>query len=242
MQGEVQLVRETLEGIVEPGVATSVLFESLSRWGRGVPKGPEQVLELVRGPLRELLERRIGPEAEPALATLIAQLEMIAGGDEGDDLEVEIDLDEPDEPDGAMTAQMQAVTMPVVVLVVAGYREFATRLAMALGRERVHAITVGDVEELRRMTFSANPQIVVVDAAQPAAIRPADLARAIKGLPDRVISFVWGEETSFGRELRVRAEQLEASALYLDRTEGIEPLLDLVLSRYRTATIPPPPE
>lgn len=231
-------MRETLEGVVEPGVATSVLFESLSRWGRGVPKGPEQVLELVRGPLRELLERRIGPEAEPALATLIAQLEQIAHGDE--DLEVEIDLEEPEAPDQAMTAQMQAVTMPVVVLVVAGYREFATRLAMALGRERVHTITVGDVEELRRTTFSANPQIVVVDAAQPAAIRPADLARALMGLPDRVISFVWGEETSYGRELRVRAEQLEAAMLYLDRTEGIEPLLDLVLSRYKTSTIPPP--
>ncbi|MEZ4337399.1 MAG: hypothetical protein R3B82_12320 [Sandaracinaceae bacterium] len=229
-------MRETLEGVVEPSVATSVLFESLSRWGRGVPKGPEQVLELVRGPLRELLERRIGPEAEPALATLIAQLEELVGSD---DLEVEIDLDDP-EADQAMTAQMYAVSVPVVVLVVAGYREFATRLVMALGGERVHTLTVGDIEELRRTTFSANPQIVVIDAAQPAAIRPADLARAILGLPDRVISFVWGEETSYGRELRVRIDQLGASTLYLDRTEGIEPLLDLVLSRFRTSTIPPP--
>ncbi len=239
MQGEVQLVRETLEGIVEPSVATSVLFESLSRWGRGVPKGPEQVLELVQGPLLELLERRIGPEAGPALATLVAQLQAIASPT--DELEVEIDLDEPEEePDGAMTAQMQAVTVPVIVLVVAGYHEFAQRLTVSIGRERVHTITIGDVEELRRTVFSANPQIVVVDAAQPAAIRPAELARALKGLPDRVISFVWGEETSYGRELRVRAQQLDAATLYLDRHEGIEPLLDLVLSRYRTSTIPPP--
>ncbi|MBX3272588.1 MAG: hypothetical protein KF729_20175 [Sandaracinaceae bacterium] len=237
MQGEVQLVRETLEGIVEPSIATSVLFESLSRWGRGVPRGPEQVLELVQGPVRELLERRIGPSAGPALDALIAQLEAIAAGDE---LEVEIDFDEPEEPDGALTAQMLAVSVPVVVLVVAGYREFATRLTASIGRERVHTLTVGDVEELRRTTFSASPQVVVVDAAQPAAIRTADLARALKDLPDRVISFVWGEDTSYGRELRARAEQLGASALYLDRGEGIEPLLDLILSRYKTTTIPPP--
>ncbi|MCB9591732.1 MAG: hypothetical protein H6719_03275 [Sandaracinaceae bacterium] len=240
MQGEVQLVRETLEGIVEPSVATSVLFESLSRWGRGVPKGAEQVLELVQGPLRELLTHRLGPEAEPALATLVAQLTALASDDLGD-FEVDIEFDDdPVGEDAAMTAQMQAVSVPVVVLVVAGYREFANRLNAAIGRERVHTITIGDVEELRRTAFSANPQIVVVDSAQPAAIRPSDLARALKGLPDRVISFVWGEDTSYGRELRVRADQLDATVLYLARNEGIEPLLDLVLSRFRTSTIPPP--
>ena len=243
MQGEVQLVRETLEGIVEASVATSVLFESLSRWGRGVPEGPEQVLELVRGPLTELLEVRLGGEAGPALAPLVAQLEAIALGNPDEDemdFDVEIDLDDEEPENGAMTAQMMAVTSPVIVLVVAGYPQFAHRLTAAIGIERVHAVTVGDVAELRHATFSTNPQIVVVDAAQPAAVRAAEMARALKALPDATISFVWGEETQYGLELRVRLEQLESRALFLDRHEGIEPLLDLIISRFRTSTIPPP--
>jgi len=30
--------------------------------------------------------------------------------------------------------------------------------------------------------------------------------------------------------------------MFLDRDEGIEPLLDLVLSRFKTTTLPPPPD
>jgi len=261
MQGEVQLVRETLEGIVEPSVATSVLFDSLSVWGRGIPQGPSEVLELVRGPLKDMLHRRIGDEAGPALAVLEAHLISIANPvsvppslppepleddfpelEESGDLDVvlDIDFDEDDEND-TMTAQMTAMEQPVIVLVVAGYREFAQRLTAAIGMERVHTITVGDVNELRHSAFSTSPQIVVVDAAQPAAVAAPDLARALKALPDATISFVWGEETRYGKELRLRLEQLEARSLFLAREEGIEPLLDLVLSRYKTATLPPPP-
>ncbi len=253
MQGEVQLVRETLEGIVEPSVATSVLFDSLSLWGRGIPQGASEVLELVRGPLRDMLHQRIGDEAGPALAILEAQLLSItsaepSGGDPGDEdlevdveLEFDIDLDDDDDENDTLTAQMVAVDQPVIVLVVAGYREFAQRLTAAIGVDRVHTVTVGDVGELRHAAFSTSPQIVVVDAAQPAAVAPSELARALKALPDATISFVWGEETQYGRELRSRLEQLAARSLFLARTEGIEPLLDLVLSRYKTATLPPPP-
>ena len=248
VRAEVQLVRETLEGIVEPSVATSILFESLSRWGTGIPSGPTEVLELVRGPLRQMLEQRLGSEAGPALAGLEAQLLALspsaspaAEPESYEELvvEIEIDAEEPDESD-VLTAQMVAVERPVVVLVVAGYREFAQRLTAALGLDRVHALTVSDVPELRHTVFSASPEIVLVDAAQPAPVHAPELAKALTSLPDATISFVWGEETRYGRELRAHLDELGSRTLFLARTEGIEPLLDLVLSRFKRPTIPPP--
>jgi len=243
VRGEVQLVRETLEGIVEPAIATSVLFESLSRWGRGVPEGAEEVLQLVRGPLTELLEARLGPHARTALAELEAQLADLVPA-ESLDVDVEIDLgDEPDLQDAnEMTAQMTAVQVPVKVLVVAGYGQFAQRLNASIGAERCHAVTVSSVEELRRTVFRLAPQIVVVDAAQPAAVRAHELSQALKGLPDAALSFVWGADSHYGRDLRSQLVQLETDTMFLDRQEGIEPLLDLILSRFKTTTLPPPPD
>jgi len=243
VRGEVQLVRETLEGIVEPAVATSVLFESLSRWGKGVPEGAEEVLALVRGPLAELLEARIGPQARGALATLEAQLSDLAQPEGMDvDVEIDLDVDEPGDDPDEMTAQMAAVQVPVKVLVMAGYGQFAHRLNAAIGSERCHAVTVSSVEELTRTVFRLSPQIVVIDASQPAAIRTLELSNAIKGLPDAMLSFVWSADSHYGRDLRSQLLQTDCDTMFLDRDEGIEPLLDLVLSRFKTTTLPPPPD
>lgn len=237
LRGEVELVRESLEGIFEPTVATSVLFTALSTWGKGVPENADEVLELVRGPLKDLLYERLGGRAEGALERLEEQLLQIAASDVG--LEVELDL-EGDEAEEAMTAQMLSVNEPVSVLILAADPRFGERLTASIGFERVHAFTVTSVAELRHATFSANPLIVVVDAARPPAEPPPDVANAIRALPDATLAVVWGEETSYGREVRVRIEQGGADALFLDRVEGIGPLLDLVLSRYEPDSIPPP--
>lgn len=241
MRSEVQLVRETLEGIVEPAIATSVLFESLSRWGKGVPEGAEEVLQLVRGPLAELLEARLGPAARGALAELEAQLGDLVQPEMDVDVEIDLDDDSADDPN-EMTTQMAAVKVPVKVLVMAGYGQFAQRLNAAIGAERCHAVTVSSVEELTRTVFRLSPQIVVIDASQPAAIRAQDLSQAIKGLPDAMLSFVWSADSHYGRDLRSQLLQMGCDTMFLDRREGIEPLLDLVLSRFKTTTLPPPPD
>lgn len=240
LRDQVQLVRESLEGILEPTVATAVLFDALSRWGKGVPSSVGDVLELVRGPLTALLHARLGPEASrttlAALEEQLLQIEALEG-----DLEVEIDFDDEDD-DAAMTVQMVAVAHPVSVLVVADGGDFGARLTAAIGAERVYAHVANDVAALRHAVFSASPLIVVIDCAHPIGETAATIGQAIRRLPDAMLSVIWGEETPLGQGLRAEVGDLKTACLFLDSQGGIEPLHDLILSRFqrRQSTLPPP--
>jgi hypothetical protein len=240
----VQLVRETLESVLAPGVATATLFEALDAWGRGVPADVEQVLELVRGPLATLLRGRLGDD--PANELLQAIEERLAsrepeGGAEDIDESVELDVEMPEDSVEA-TSQLAAFALPVSVLVVSASESFAQRLITVLGDDRVYPHTVSDEAAFRHATFSALPLIAVVDCLKPPAIRPPALAKALRGLPKQTVAVVWAAENDYGREARVRIGQSDRDVVFLDRKEGIEPLLDLVLSRFkRLSTVPPPP-
>jgi len=252
VKAEVQLVREVLEGALAPAVATSVLFEALDRWDRGIPANAGEVLELVRGPLSDALRSKLDEAAAGELtATLEARLAHGAAHsavlEPEVDLEVEIDLEDDlvspfvdEDQELTTTTQMSAVSHPVSVLVVSGDRQFGARFTATLGEDRVHTLTVEDESALRHATFSANPQIVVVDATAPPRIPPAELAAALRNLPDATLPVLWALETEYGRSTRELAR--ESRTLFLERREGIEPLLDLILSRFRkrTSSLPPP--
>lgn len=250
MRAEVQLVREVLEGALSPAVATAVLFEALDRWDRGIPADAREVLELVRGPLASALERKLDPDAATQLvATLEARLAQSLPPPDESSFEVEVEIEIEDDlvspfvdadDELTSTTQMAAVSHPVSVLVVSGAPEFGLRLRATLGDERVHTLTVEDEAALRHATFSANPQLVVVDATAPPRITSGELATALRSLPDATLPVLWGLDTPYGQETRTRGGA--ARTLFLDREEGIEPLLDLILSRFRRrSTTPPPP-
>ncbi|MCZ7678542.1 MAG: hypothetical protein M5U28_07110 [Sandaracinaceae bacterium] len=103
----------------------------------------------------------------------------------------------------------------------------------------MHPHTASDEQSFRHATFSVTPLLAIVDCAAP-AIGARELTAALRGLPDRTLAVVWGEETSYGRELRARLQSAGARALFLDRAEGNGPLLDLVLSRFKRASSMPP--
>ncbi len=234
LRAEVQLVRECLEGALAPSLATAVLFDALDRWGRGIPSDSDEVLELVRGPLRSILSDRLGPDGSEALADSIEQrLTTLAGSGE---LELEIDLEETED---TRTTQMAAVPHPVAVLVASSDDSFAKRLLTAIGEDRVYPLTVGDEPAFRHAMFSASPLIAVTDASAPPAIAAPQLATALRGLPDRTLPVVWAADTELGRELGARLGR--ERVLFLDRREGIEPLLDIVLSRFKKLSTMPPP-
>lgn len=230
---DVQKVRTALESALPASIATSVLFEALSAWNRGIPADAEELLELVRGPLAAALARKIGARADAIIAAIEGEL---VGKDE---LEVEVTLDSMEGDALADTAQMRAVAHPVSVLVVSASEEFAERIDAALGRERVQARTVSTIDAMRHASFSAIPVFVVVDATSLGAIAERDLAKALEGLPDATLGVVWGTDTSAGRDLRSRLERDDNRVILLSRSDGIEPLLDLVLSRFsRRGSLP----
>lgn len=234
LRAEVQIVREILEGALAPSLATAVLFDALDRWGRAIPVDSGEVLELVHGPLGAILAERLGPSERDALVRAIEERLATPGAE----LELEIDLEETEE---TRTTQMAAVPHPVSVLVASAAEGFAKRLLTAIGEERVYPHTVGDEASMRHATFSVSPLVAVVDASAPPDIRAPALAAALRGLPDRTLAMVWGEDTPYGRELRARLDG--SRVLFLARAEGIEPLLDVVLSRFeRLSSAPPPSE
>lgn len=237
LRADVQLVRETLEGALAPAVATAVLFDALEHWGRGIPADSGEVLELVRGSLARILDQRLTPDTRDAL--LAALEERLVELTSAADIELDIDLDEDDEDD-TRTSQMAAVPHPVSVLVVSASDGFGSRLLTAIGANRVHPRTVGDENGLRHATFSLSPLVTVLDACAPPNIRAAAAAMALKGLPDRTLAVVWGADTAYGHEVQVRLEQAGARAICLARAEGIEPLLDVVLSRFKQPSSMPP--
>jgi hypothetical protein len=113
-------------------------------------------------------------------------------------------------------------------------------MLLAIGDERVYVSSVQDEGALRHATFSTNPMIVVVDAERPPSIEPHALAAALNGLPDATLSVVFAASTEYGRTVRAHLPD-GASTLFIERADGVEPLHDLVLSRHKSATVPPPP-
>jgi hypothetical protein len=235
VRSELEIVRDALEVQLTPAVGTGVLFEALDRWGRGVPETLEHVLEILRGPLAALLTERYSTAES---RELVRKIEVRLGV-ATDALEVDVDFSE-EEPQ-ARTTQMAAVTAPVSVLVLSATQTFGERLLTVLGDDRVYPYTAADEAAFRHATFSTSPLLAIVDATNPPFVRPSALAAALRSLPDRTLAVVWAVDSDFGRELRARLEHKRIDAVYLERTEGIEPLLDLVLARFRVSSIPPPP-
>ncbi len=229
---EVQWVREVLEGAMAPQMATAVLFEALER--SGVPEELDVLLAMVRGPLSELLDARLGPAHREAIVETIER--RLGAG------ELELDVELADElEDESRTAQMDAVPHPVAVLVASADEAFAGRLLACLGDDRVYPHTVGDEAAFRHAAFSMSPLVAVIDAANPAAVPVAVLAAAVRALPDRTLPVVWDAGSDYARQLRAKLEGSERTTLFLDRSEGVEPLLDLVLCRFKSASSTPPP-
>lgn len=235
-----QLVRETLDEGLAPAVATTVLFEALDRWGPGLPESQEEVRALVRGPLTAVLTERCRPRLRDQLVRSIER-RLAKEAAAMPSLEIEIaDLDTDSGPlprydDDSMTVQMPAVAMAVTVLVAAASETFGERLVASLGDDRVRPLTFRDPTSIRHAMFSRNPLLLVVDGTSPPPIGPSVLAQLLHDLPDRTLPVVWAVESAYGHALRTWVEEdTRARSVFLARRDGVGPLHDLVLARFRT--------
>lgn len=77
---EIRLIREALEGVLARDATHRVLFDALSRFGSHVPRTPDEMMLLVRGPLHEVLAKRIGAEqARPLVEKMAVALRALPG-------------------------------------------------------------------------------------------------------------------------------------------------------------------
>lgn len=233
-RAEMVLLREALEGVVAPEVATALLFDALERSGKSPPSTLEETRAFAAHALADAIRRRESPEdASQILERIDAMFERAIDGD-GVAVDVEVDeaaFDEDENPNATM--QMAVVQQPVPVVVLGAGGTFAERLTACLGGDRVHAVGVAEAGAFRKAIFSYSPLIVLVDGTSPAAMEPSVLTEMLRTLPDSAMPVLWGAETGWSRAVLPDLEAAGIPLVTLVRSEGIEPLCDLVLARYR---------
>lgn len=223
------MVREVLEGVVSPAVATSVLFEALEASGRPPPSTLDEMRLFAEGPLDAALRKRLRDGDASQVRALVGELFERALGSDGGEVDIDVDLGDDD---ATATAQMSVVTRPVPVVVLSSTPHFADRLLACLGEDRVKSVAASDEATLSKGVFAYSALVVVIDAVSPARVDGAALAAALRRLPNGATTVIWGSETDHGNTLVDALVRGGASAITLARSEGIEPLLDLVLSRH----------
>lgn len=214
------LIREALEGIVEPRRAATIIFEALEAGRRErLPDDAEGVLAFVRGPLSSIAERRAGHEAA---RELVERLDAVLAS-----------ALRPSQLRGPVTVEVQLQGGPLLALMVSRATGLAVRLRTALGGERFGAAVADDVAKIGPMAEFARPGVVIIDAPEPLRTDAASLAAPLAAIAGRPPIVAWGSArefpwlTSLATELGTRGSQL----VTIDRADGIEPLLDLLRSR-----------
>ena len=214
---ELRLVRESLEAVVAPAIVSAVIFEAMA--ASDGAQDPDAIVALVGGPLRQALRARVGDDADPTIDGILAMLASIPGAPRRASREADI------------TREVVLDARPVVVFVVSSAATFAMQLQASLGAARITAVPVPSLDVLTRQAKLGAPHVVLIDAAEFAAIEPDQLAAALEQLSATTVRAIWGADLPFGGAVLRALVARRAPATPFDRREGIDPLLDLIRSR-----------
>ncbi|MFK7987000.1 MAG: hypothetical protein AB8I08_13325 [Sandaracinaceae bacterium] len=225
---EVRLVRETLERVLLPATASTVLFDALQIHGKGLPEDIDVCLEFVTGALMDTLSERLG-DAEAASIT--EQLELVLRTIQAASHKQRRDRRRPisrhDMPTQAITFSLE--TRPVFVLSHA--RHFADQLRAALGPEAITPVLVPDEQTLHDRLSMLSPALILIDAVSLPAIEPDALVKRLRAVPSQIVKAVWGTDVAYGQRLLEASQRHGVSLTPFDRKEGIAPLMDVLRSR-----------
>ena len=222
----IQVIRETLDTVVAPDIASAALLEALDPYGGLLPAGDE-LNGFVQGPLKEALRKRLRGGSQ----AIIDQLESLIAP-------ALANSKPPPRPLWAekTTAQVAVGDGPVRVLVTASRPGLAIRLRVSVGSHRVAVLTASNAEGTHQMVRDSEPSIIVVDATDPPSSTPDALAQALRKGPGECLCIVWGSNDRLYARHVVRL--LEGSSTLrvapVDEREGFDPLLDLIRSRSET--------
>lgn len=222
-------IREALESALPPGQSALVLLDALARWGPRVPADVDELAAFAESALTEALGRRV--DAARTLRVLRAVEEILATAAAPTQEHARPDgASRPAFADEAATDTLEIVAAPVPVVVIAGGRTLASRLAAALGPERVDVRTARDDASIAR-ALGAGPLIAIVDGTDVPAISPEALFARLEASSPRATRIVWGSELPFGRRVSALAERSERPWSALRLADGMGSMLDLVLAR-----------
>lgn len=216
------LIREALEGLIEPRVASSVIFEALELGGvEQLPSDGDDLLGFIQGPLQTATANRVG---ESTAGDVVDRLTEV----------LERALRRPDAAGQSRTVEVPAGAGPVRVLVMGRGTSLAVRLRASLGGDRVAVGAATALPAAEHLIANLNPELVVVDAADPIQSPVEEVAALLARLPPPCIRLVWGREQAWADRMAEALEAANSSFTPVDRREGVDPLLDLIRSRPRS--------
>jgi hypothetical protein len=231
-RAEIVLLREALEGVLAPEVATAILFDALAQ-AEELPGSLHEMRAFVAGPLAHAVQARVRRDDATQVIRLVQGAIDAAIDRDGVDVEIEFDpTASASGIEGGATKPLSTMSMPVPVVVLAAQGNFAERLQLCLGEDRCYAVRASDPAALRKALFAQAPLVTVLDGTGNEGSDPDEVVAVLRGAPHSVVPVLWAGDTPWGQRVRAHAPSRLVS---IDRAEGIEPLCDLVLSRYRGA-------
>ena len=227
---QMRVIAEHLEGLLAPEVASAVVFEMLEPFGGQMPVG-EDLRLLITETLCDTLAARLG---EDQAFEVTQQIAMVLGlGPSPGSARRRSSVPSPEEAmrrSDFPTAEMSVSAGAAKVLVVSAGPGMERRLFASLGPQ-VTAIPVRKLDRLAQFIRELTPQLVLVDATDPAE-SAGRVAGTLDACAANIVTVLWGSEQPFGRAiLDSLGEHGGRSLIALDRREGVEPLLDLIRSR-----------
>jgi len=217
---EIRLIREALEGVLHPSTASTIFFEALQANGGSLPKSTQEAIDMVNGPLRAGLAEKLGSDG----ATLANQIAMRLSS-----IPRPVRKKPSRHDEQTRSLDLSGETLPVYVLT--SSKNLVSQLHASVGPKVMSPLLIGDALTLRTRLVQISPSFVLIDASDFPAIEPDELARELSALESSVVKAVWGSDLPYGQGVMNAAHQLGFSLTPFDRSEGVEPMLDVIRSR-----------
>lgn len=240
-QPEIRLIRQALEGAIASPLVSPVLFDALDLFGKELPETLEDLVLLVEGPLRQALASRVGETNASRISNEISG--MLAGRRDpqpprsDEPFPPVSSLPPADEASGThrrereATRSLPVLRQPVTVMVISSGTSLVRRLQAALGPERVYAWPAHHLQEIAHTFSAGEPAMALVDASDFPMVPPQDLARGLVDAPRTAVCALWAVDMPYGKKLSAAAVSLNVQLATISRSDGVEPLLDLIRSR-----------
>ncbi|MBW2463996.1 MAG: hypothetical protein JRH11_20275 [Deltaproteobacteria bacterium] len=216
------LVREVLEEAIESTTASALLFDALEvDANEHLPRSVDELFAFVRGPLRIVVGRRLH-DGDPA--QVIADIE--------DAIQAAVEGRLRPTVEGRPTLEIFVGTGPVRVLVLSKSSGVAIRLRASLGGLQINVANAATPKEAAALTEDLDPVVVIIDALAPVG-GVDEVLDYVQTLPATTTTLLWGEEQPIGRQIELRAVERGVNLTTVERSEGVQPVLDVIRSRHR---------
>lgn len=210
-----RIVREGLEGLMEPGLATATVLDAmgeLERWADLAD--PVGVEDFVKGPLRLAVRARLGSVAAADVTDRVCQMLAMVRAQTAPD-----------------TREVPFAEGPVRVLLLGTSARLGVTLRAQIGGSRLALGHASDLPQARTMLSRLEPEMLVIDASDPPDGNVADLLLLLTEVPQEATIVLFGSEQPWGARVLSMRFRNQAQLLPLERTAGLDPLVDMVLSR-----------